>query len=313
MRSTAVLYSGQFSRHDNRQHPENQGRLDEVLRYLASQGQLDDRPVIGFNTAPIESVTDVHDKAYVSFLQEACDRGGGWMDQDTYLGPDSFDVALLGAGAVIAAVDAVIAGEALSAMVLARPPGHHATPASGMGFCLLNHVAIGATHAGSHGLERVAIIDWDVHHGNGTQDAFYRNGSVLYASIHRHPFYPGTGFADFRGEGEGLGSTLNVPLAGGTGESVWLEAFERKIVPAVAAFDPQLILVSAGFDAHIDDPLGGMRVTESGYDQMIQQVCGLAERSACGRLVLVLEGGYAPAALARSVSAVLAVLDDEAK
>ena len=219
------------------------------------------------------------------------------------------NVARLAAGASVAAVDAVMDGPARRAFVVARPPGHHATPLRSMGFCLLNSVAIAAAHAVHRGLTRVAILDWDVHHGNGTQDAFYERSDVLYVSLHRAPFYPGTGASTETGKGAGKGFTLNIPLLVGTGDATWLHQMEGVVVPAIDAFRPELLLVSAGYDAHVDDPLGGMTVAEAGFEEMTRVAIGLANRWCGGRLVMVLEGGYDPPALGRCVADAIELLD----
>ncbi len=218
-------------------------------------------------------------------------------------------MATLAAGAAIAAVDAALDGLAPRSLALVRPPGHHATPTRGMGFCLINSVAVAAAHALARGLERVLIIDWDVHHGNGTQDAFVESDRILYCSVHQSPLYPGTGAASERGRGRGEGFTLNIPLPPGQGDDVYRRAFDDRLLPAARAYRPELVLVSAGFDAHRADPLAGMRLTEAGFADLARRADDLADGCAGGRLVAVLEGGYDPDALARSVATVLRVLD----
>ncbi|MDQ3696346.1 MAG: histone deacetylase, partial [Chloroflexota bacterium] len=192
----------------------------------------------------------------------------------------------------------------------ARPPGHHATPGRGMGFCLLNSIAVAAAHAIARGLDRVLILDWDVHHGNGTQEAFYETERVFFCSLHQSPLYPGTGAENERGSGAGAGFTLNIPLRPGLGDEEYETAFAETVIPAARAFRPELVLVSAGFDAHQDDPLAGMRLTEAGFVRMTRAALAVAAASASGRLVAILEGGYDPSALGRSVAAVLTTLDD---
>ncbi len=303
--------SDRFRDHDTGSHPENARRLLAIDRELARLGLLRDRPDVPFGPASDSVLARVHDPRYIAGVRTFAAGGGGWLDGDTLVGPDSVDVAALAAGAGIAAVDAALDGEAPHGFVLGRPPGHHATPVRGMGFCIFNSIAVAAAHALARGLERVLIVDWDVHHGNGTQDAFYESDRVLFASLHQWPLYPGTGDAFERGEGAGAGYTINVPLPAGTGDIGYLDAFATHIGPAADAFRPEVVLVSAGFDAHADDPLANMHMTEKGFAELARQVVRIANTHAEGRIVAFLEGGYDPAALAASVVATLAVLDSD--
>ncbi len=275
---------------------------------VGARGLLSHRPEAAFTHAPPEAITRIHDPLLIANL-EASRGNTGWIGADTMVGPESFDVARLAAGAAIAAIDAVIEGPSRQAFVVARPPGHHATPSRSMGFCLLNSVAIAAAHALHRGLRRVAILDWDVHHGNGTQDAFYERDDVLFVSLHRAPFYPGTGASFERGAGAGTGFTLNIPLLAGSGDTTYLHQIRSVVVPAIDAFAPDLLLVSAGYDAHVHDPLGGMNVSEAGFKAFNRVAIELADRLCDGRLVLVLEGGYDPPALARCVADAIELLD----
>ena len=210
----------------------------------------------------------------------------------------------------MAAVDAVVEGHARRVFANVRPPGHHAMSDRGMGFCIFNNVVIAARHAQRrHGLGRILVVDWDVHHGNGTQDAFYETDRVFFCSVHQSPLYPGTGAAGERGSGAGEGATLNLPLPPGQGDDAYRRVFDERVLPAAREYRPQLVLVSAGFDAHVADPLAGMRLTEEGFADLGRRVLEVAEETAGGRLVAVLEGGYAPPALGRSVGAVLRALD----
>lgn len=307
----ALFRSARFQEHDTGSHPENAGRLAAIDEALTGLDLLQGRPDIPFLAAPDEALTAVHDPRYVAGVRGFAEQGGGWLDGDTYVGPESAAVAALAAGAGIAAVDAALDGRARHGFVLSRPPGHHATPARGMGFCLFNTVAIAAAHALRQGVERILIVDWDVHHGNGTQDAFYATDEVLFCSLHQWPLYPGTGAASERGAGDGLGYTINVPLPAGVDDRAYLEVFDEVVLTAANAYRPQLVLVSAGFDAHERDPLANLRLTERGFSQLARRVVQIADEHAEGRLVATLEGGYDPAALAASVTATLAVFDGE--
>jgi acetoin utilization deacetylase AcuC-like enzyme len=247
----------------------------------------------------------VHDRAHVENLERTIRSGARVLDDgDTTVSADSWDAALTAVGASLAAADRVARGQWRNAFVAVRPPGHHAERDRAMGFCLLNNVAITARYLQHrHGIERVAIVDWDVHHGNGTQHAFEADPSVLFVSLHQHPLYPGTGAAAERGVGAGEGTTLNLPLASGAGDAEYLAAFEQRVLPALEAFEPGFVLVSAGFDAHRDDPLSGQRVSADGFRRMSRLLVDHAEAHAGGRLVSLLEGGYDLNALAESVEA----------
>ena len=308
---TALFRSLVFREHDTGDHPENAGRLLAVDTALERLDLLADRPEIPFDAAPDDVLARVHDPRYIAGIREFSAQGGGWLDADTPVGARSVEVAALAAGAGMAAVDAVLDGQSRRGFVLARPPGHHATPSRGMGFCLFNSIAVAAAHALARGVERVLIVDWDVHHGNGTQDAFYETDEVLFCSVHQWPLYPGTGAASERGVGRGAGYTINVPLAPGANDDAYMATFDQVIVPAANAFQPQIVLISAGFDAHANDPLAGMLVTERGFANLARRVIGIADDYADGRVVAFLEGGYDPAALAASVVATLAELDGD--
>lgn len=276
---------------------------------LAERGILAERAEPAFAPAPVDAITRIHEPRLLDDLGMIAGRRGGWIDADTMMAPDSLDVARLASGAAIAAVDAVMEGPSRRAFVVSRPPGHHATPSRSMGFCLLNSVAIAAAHALHRGLRRIAILDWDVHHGNGTQDAFYDRSDVLFVSLHRAPFYPGTGALSETGAGAGKGFTLNIPLLAGTGDATYSRQMRNVVTPAIDAFVPELLLVSAGYDAHVDDPLGGMTVTEAGFQELTRAAIELADRWSDGRLAMILEGGYNPPALARCVADAIATLD----
>jgi acetoin utilization deacetylase AcuC-like enzyme len=308
-RRTALYRSSRFRDHDMGAHPENAGRLITIDEALERLDLLSGRPEIPFTPATDDELTRVHDPRYVASIRDFAERGGGWLDADTFAGPDSVNVAALAAGAGIAAVDAALDGRAPHGFVLARPPGHHATPGRGMGFCLFNTIAVAAEHALARGLERILIVDWDVHHGNGTQDAFSDTDRVLFVSLHQSPLYPGTGAASERGEGRGDGFTINLPLRAGANDQTYADLFDDVVLPAAVAFRPELVLLSAGFDAHAADPLANMRLTADGFGALARRMVRSADSYAQGRLVAFLEGGYDPPALAASVVATLAALD----
>lgn len=307
--TTALYRSAEFANHDEPSHVENQRRLIAIDAALERSGLLAGRAEPPFHRVTFEQLARVHEPQYIEALEIAAAQGGGWIDNDTYVGPDSVEVAALGAGMACAAVDAALRGDAKRAFVLARPPGHHARPMIGMGFCLFDTIAVGAAQALAQGIERIAIVDWDVHHGNGTQEIFYESDRVFFSSIHQWPFYPGTGAAREVGYGVGNGFTLNVPLSAGAGNERYLQTLDDVILPKLRAYEPELVLVSAGYDCHRDDPLGSMRVDEDGFGAMTGRLLDLAESYAGGRIVLVLEGGYDPSALARSVVRTIEVLD----
>ena len=255
------------------------------------------------NPADEEALATVHDQAYLNNLREMSTKGGGYLSLDTAVGAGSWEAASLASGAACSAVESALAGEA--AFAVARPPGHHAGKDYGMGFCLTNHAAIAAGHALSRGPERVAILDWDVHHGNGTQDIFYGDASVLYLSVHQSPFYPGTGGTGEVGEGEGLGFTANVPLPAGSGEDLYAAVFTGVFLPVLREFGPEAILVSAGFDAHVDDLLGGMALGSNAFGRFAAMISAFSREIGAAPPAFVLEGGYNLDALTESIAATM--------
>lgn len=307
MAATVTLLSDDvMQRHDpGARHPESSRRLRAVIDALEdADGVVWKKPP----AATREQILRVHTAAHVDRIDALRDRSSR-LDPDTVVSPDSVAAAYLAAGAAVEAVRAVAAGGARHAFALVRPPGHHAEAQAAMGFCLFNNVAIAAAHARAElGYERVLIVDWDVHHGNGTQRSFYERKDVLFFSMHQYPFYPGTGDADEIGTKEGAGYTVNVPFAQGCGDGDYLAALRDILVPVADALRPELVLVSAGYDAHRDDPLAGMEVSDEGYAAMTAVVREIAETHAGGRLALVLEGGYDVGALGRSVRATVDVL-----
>jgi len=303
------VYDPIYLRHDTGQHVENASRLEAIISHLEQTQLIRQLTPIKPGAASIEELSLVHQKQHISYIQEAAQKGGGWLDADTVMSPDSYQAALYAAGGIIEASEAVMQGKVDSAFALVRPPGHHATATRAMGFCLFNNVAIATKYAlTKYNLERIAIIDFDVHHGNGTHDTFYDDPWVLYISTHESPFYPGTGSLDETGQGEAKGTTVNIPLPAGCGDDEYLLAFEQIIVPAVRRFRPQLILVSAGYDPHWADGLAMMQVSVTGFAQMATIIQELADELCSGRLVFTLEGGYNLTALAASVKATFDVL-----
>ena len=306
-RRIAVIDDAQYREHRApRGHPECPERLIAVASAIAArEEQLVRLPP---RAASVEEILAVHPRAHLDAMDAAARRAPAQIDADTYLSPASYQVALLAAGGAIAAARAVAHGEADAALAAVRPPGHHAEASRAMGFCLFNNVAIAARALRADGLERVLILDWDVHHGNGTQHIFEEDRDILYFSTHQFPFYPGTGDFHEAGRGAGLGATVNVPLPGGCGDAEYVGALRRVLAPVAASFQPELILVSCGFDAHQDDPLASMQVTQSGFTEMSRVVRALADDLCGGRLVFVLEGGYAPSGLQQGTGAVLDAL-----
>lgn len=303
-----------FLQHRSRgYHPERPERLAAAQRGVAAIEREGTRLArLPPRDATREELLRVHDAAYLDELDRLAGHHAA-LDADTYLAPASMDAARRAAGGAIALVEALLAAgqspdrgsEVRQGVALLRPPGHHATRAQGMGFCLLNNVAVAATAALHGGLRRVAIVDWDVHHGNGTQDIFWEDGRVLFVSLHEAPLYPGTGAAREVGEGPGLGRIHNVPLPAAGDDAVYRLAFEEVVLPALRRFQPELVLVSSGFDAHARDPLASMQVTEVGYGWMARKLREIADESAGGRMGLVLEGGYDLTAIEGSMAAAL--------
>lgn len=309
---TALVYHQDFLLHDaGSGHPERPARLQTIMSRLKESGLIETLVLIEPEPAEIKWLTLVHSPAYLQRLERAAAEAPAELDPDTRVSAHSYRVARLATGGVLLAVDGVMQGRVANAFVVARPPGHHALPTEAMGFCLINHVAVAARYAQErYGLERILIVDWDVHHGNGTQAIFYADPKVMYFSTHQHPYYPGTGSEDESGTGPGKGTTINVPLAAGAGDEEIIRAFRAKLVPAATAFRPQFVFISAGFDAHTKDPLAQLRVTENGYAELTRVVMEIANAFGDGRIVSVLEGGYNLDALAGSVEAHLRVLQD---
>ena len=291
-------------------HPERAERCDAVAAGLEEADLVAELERISVRPATVDEVALCHDRSYIALVEQETESGRRILSTgDTRIRDDSYAVAMYAAGGVLSAVDAVIAGGVTNAFCCVRPPGHHATRDRGMGFCIFNNVAIAARYAQQrHGLAKVLIVDWDVHHGNGTQDIFYADGSVLYFSTHQQGWYPGTGWEDETGAGNGKGATLNVPVPAGTGGREVLAAFTDRLVPAADAFKPDLVLVSAGFDSDADDPLGGLMLAAVDFGALTSVVADIARKHCDGRIVSVLEGGYNVDVLKTSVAAHVRVL-----
>jgi acetoin utilization deacetylase AcuC-like enzyme len=314
MKPTGLIVDAYFEQHDTGpSHPERPERLAHVRRVLSERGLLERGRALPLIAATDEQLCLVHDPEYVGRVARACASGQTVVDSmDTAICMASEVVARLAAGSVAALCGGVARGELRRGFAAVRPPGHHAERDLAMGFCLFNNVAVAARCLTSGGdVERVLILDWDVHHGNGTQHIFEEAEDVFYFSCHQWPLYPGTGAAQERGRGAGEGTTLNCPLPPGTGDEGFLGALRDELLPAAEAFRPDFVLVSAGFDAHRSDPLANLEVSTEGYAEATRIVCDLADRLAAGRLVSVLEGGYDLDALAESVLAHLNVLLDD--
>lgn len=313
MGRTGFVYHPQYLEHDmGAGHPESPDRLRAIMRRLEHTGVLS--RLVRINPAPAsdEWITQVHAASYVETLKRRTPTSGRVsLDADTSMSAGSLAAAYLAAGGALAAADAIVAGSVEHAFCALRPPGHHAERDRAMGFCLFNNVAIAARYLQRrHAIARVLIVDWDVHHGNGTQHTFNNDPTVLFFSTHQYPYYPGTGRATETGEGQGAGATINVPMDAGEGDDTYREVFQKVLMPAADAFQPDFVIVSAGFDAHKDDPLAGMGVTEEGYADLTRMVLSIARRHSRGRLLSCLEGGYHLQALAASVERHLLTLLD---
>ncbi|MEN6469435.1 MAG: histone deacetylase [Smithella sp.] len=312
-RKTGIVKDSRYLRHTSGfSHPESPERLMAVYEML-------DNPHMSWKYVDIEprmashdEIAYVHTPSYIDAIARTAGQDCVFLDSDTMASAESYDAAKLAAGGLMNAIDGVMTGEVNNAFAFVRPPGHHAGPGNSAGFCIFNNVAIGAMHAmKKHGLKRIMIVDWDLHHGNGTQKIFYSDRRVLYFSTHQYPYYPGTGGLNEIGEGQALGYTVNVPLRRGAVNGTFIAAFRKILEPIADAFNPELILVSAGFDTYYQDPLGSMRVTPEGFAAMARVLLNIADQCCEGRVVAVLEGGYNTVGLARSAKATLEEMFDE--
>ena len=302
MARTGLIYHPIYLEHDTDGHPERKERLTTTLEKIRSSGL--DLEFVTPRPATLDEVGTIHSPGYIDQVRSISGRGGGYLDLDTVVSSQSYEAALMAAGGVITGVERVTS-DLDNAFALVRPPGHHALPNRGMGFCIFNNVAIGARCAQKMGLEKVLIVDWDVHHGNGTGAVFYDDRSVMYFSTHQFPHYPGTGRVKELGMDGAEGFTVNVPLPWGTGDSGYLAVFEEVLKPVALEFDPDIVLVSAGQDPHQADPLSGMNLTTEAFGSMAATVKEIADSCCEGRLVAALEGGYNLGALSDSIVAIL--------
>jgi len=302
MNKTGYVSDPFYLRHETEPHPENPGRLTAIQNQLESSEFYNNLIPIQPHKATEEEIYLVHDSGYVESVKQSCADDVRNLDADTIISPDSYDAALLSAGAGMTAIDQIITGSIQNAFCAVRPPGHHAEQDHAMGFCLFNNVAIAARYAQkAKGLNNIFIFDWDVHHGNGTQHSFYNDPSVYYCSMHQYPFYPGTGAIEETGTGDGLGTTLNLPMDAYSEDEDYISALENKLIPEIQRYQPDLIIISAGFDAHKNDPLAQIQLTTDCFGQMTKMVMEVATDVCDGRLLSMLEGGYDYDALGNSV------------
>ncbi|AAC07842.1 histone deacetylase family protein [Aquifex aeolicus] len=301
MKKVGFIYDDIYLKHDWPEHPENKNRLISILEHVEKSGikkaLIDVKP----RRAKVEEVALNHDPAYIQEIHDFCKSGGGYLDPDTYATPDTYDVALYAVGGVLEGIDRILSGELDRAFCAVRPPGHHAEYAKAMGFCIFNNVAIGAHYLRKiKGVNKVFIIDFDAHHGNGTQKSFYEDDTVFYFSTHEYPFYPGTGSEDERGAGKGYGYTYNVPMSAGAGDDEYIPVYEKLLPELMNRFSPDFVLVSAGYDLHRDDPLTYLNVSNEGVRQIVRNIIKTSDELNAP-VLFALEGGYNLKALGECV------------
>lgn len=294
MNATEVIKDQRYLNHlPGEHHPESPQRLEQIYRMLQDADVSGRFTIVQPRAASKEELALNHLPEYIERIEKTTGKSRTSLDPDTHTSPGSWEAAIYAAGGVLVALDLIMAGKFNNGFALIRPPGHHAEPARAMGFCLFNNIAIGAHYLiQKYGLERILIVDWDLHHGNGTQKSFYASPQVLYISTHQYPYYPGTGFVDEIGEGKGAGYTVNIPLQGGQGDADYIKIFREIILPIAEEYQPQFILISAGYDPYYLDPLGAMQVTPDGFSALTLLLMGCAENYCEKRLLITLEGGY---------------------
>ena len=302
MNKTGYISDPFYLKHKNEPHPENPGRLNAIQKNIESSKYYNNLTLIQPRKATVEDIAKVHGTGYIRSVEDSCRNGVRNLDADTVISADSYQAALLSAGAGLEALDKILEGTVGNAFCAVRPPGHHAEQNKAMGFCLFNNVGVIARYAQDiKNIQKIFIFDWDVHHGNGTQHSFYKDSSIYYSSIHQYPFYPGTGGVDETGTGDGLGSNLNLPMRAYSCDADYINAIEHKLIPVIQKFNPDLIIISAGFDAHENDPLAQINLSTDCYGKMTQKLMEIANDVCNGRILSMLEGGYDYSALADSV------------
>ena len=302
MNKTGYISDPFYLKHKNEPHPENPGRLNAIQKNIESSKYYNNLTLIQPRKATVEDIAKVHGTGYIRSVEDSCRNGVRNLDADTVISADSYQAALLSAGAGLEALDKILEGTVGNAFCAVRPPGHHAEQNKAMGFCLFNNVGVIARYAQDvKNIQKIFIFDWDVHHGNGTQHSFYKDSSIYYSSIHQYPFYPGTGGVDETGTGDGLGSNLNIPMRAYSYDTDYINAIEHKLIPVIQKFNPDLIIISAGFDAHENDPLAQINLSTDCYGKMTQKLMEIANDVCNGRILSMLEGGYDYSALADSV------------
>lgn len=302
MNKTGYISDPFYLKHKNEPHPENPGRLNAIQKNIESSKYYNNLTLIQPRKATVEDIAKVHGTGYIRSVEDSCRNGVRNLDADTVISADSYQAALLSAGAGLEALDKILEGTVGNAFCAVRPPGHHAEQNKAMGFCLFNNVGVIARYAQDvKNIQKIFIFDWDVHHGNGTQHSFYKDSSIYYSSIHQYPFYPGTGGVDETGTGDGLGSNLNLPMRAYSCDTDYINIIEHKLIPVIQKFNPDLIIISAGFDAHENDPLAQINLSTDCYGKMTQKLMEIANDVCNGRILSMLEGGYDYSALADSV------------